>query len=235
MKHIEVCLTPDLLNYYSVENKIVVVIDIFRATSCMVTALANGIQSIIPVARVEACKALQEKGYLAAAEREGKKVEGFDLDNSPFSYLNPELKGQTLAMTTSNGTLAISKVKEADQVVIGAFLNKAALVQHLLKEQKDILLLCAGWRGRVNLEDSTFAGAILTDLINDFFYANDACGMARSTFHLAQNNPKRFLTDSSHFQRLKNMGNEADIDFCLAVDKYDTIPVLRGEALVKLE
>ena len=233
MKNIEVCLTPDLISHFDLNEKVVVAIDIFRATSCMTTALANGVEAIIPVATVEECKALQEKGYLAAAERDGKKVEGFDLDNSPFSYLNPELEGKTLAMTTSNGTLVISKSKEtAYKVVIGSFLNKTSVVQFLIKEQKDVVLFCAGWKGNVNLEDTFFAGALLNDLLHDFKYSNDSCALARSVYHLGKNAPKRFLMDSSHFNRLKKLGHEADMDFCLSIDNYQILPVLVGDRLV---
>lgn len=233
MKKIEVCLTPDLLHHYEIEDRIVVVADIFRATSTMVTAMANGVQSVIPVATIEECKALQEKGYLAAAERNTEQIEGCDFGNSPLSFVdNPEIKGKNLVMTTSNGTIAITKAKNAREVVIGAFLNQSTVVKYLRSQNADVLLLCAGWKGCVNLEDAMFMGALLNDLLEDFKFSNDACGMARSVFHLGKNNPKRFLTDSSHFQRLK--GNELleDIEFCLTMDKYDVLPVLKGEEIV---
>lgn len=234
MKNIEVCLSPELLPFYEVNDKIVVVIDIFRATSCIVTAFANGIESIIPVAEVADCKVLQSEGYLAAAERDGDQVEGFDFGNSPLAYLDADIKGKTLAMTTSNGTQAIDMAKRmgAREIIIGAFLNKTSIIKYLLKKRQDTLLLCAGWKGRVNLEDSIFAGNILDELINDFKFNNDACGLARSAYHLGKNNPTRFLTDSSHFQRLKSKGRMEDIDFCLTIDKYDLIPVLSGDKLV---
>jgi len=234
MKNIEVCLSPELLPFYEVNDKVVEVIDIFRATSCIVTALAAGAESITPVAEIEECKALQAQGYLAAAEREGDQVEGFDFGNSPLAYLETDMKGKKLAMTTSNGTKAIGMAKKmgAEEIITGAFLNKTSIVKYLLEKQKDILLLCAGWKGRVNLEDSIFAGNILDELLNDFSFNNDACGLARSAYHLGKNNPTRFLTDSSHFQRLKNKGRMEDIDFCLTLDKYDLIPFLKGDKLI---
>lgn len=232
MKKIEVCLTPDLLHHYDLNDTIVVVADIFRATSTMVTAMANGIESVIPVATLEECQALQAKGYLGAAERNMERVEGFQFGNSPLAFVdNPAIKGAKLAMTTSNGTLAISKAKHAQQVVIGSFLNKSTVATYLREQSVDVLLLCAGWKGRVNLEDAIFAGAILNDLLDNFKFSNDACGMARSAYHLGKNNPKRFLTDSSHFQRLKNRGLLDDIDFCLSFDKYNILPVLQGDEI----
>jgi len=132
MKSIDVCLTPDLLHLHNIDNTIVVVTDIFRATSCMVTGLAYGVGSITPVATVEECFELQQKGYIAAAERNAMKVEGFDLDNSPFSYMDEDLIGANIAMTTTNGTLSITKAKtSAVKVLVGAFLNLGAIVTTL--------------------------------------------------------------------------------------------------------
>ena len=94
MPKVEVCFSPDLIERYSLDEKIVVVVDILRATSCMTSGIAHGVASIIPVATLEECKELQQAGYIAAAERGGQKVDGFDLGNSPFSYMNPEYTGQ---------------------------------------------------------------------------------------------------------------------------------------------
>lgn len=233
MKSIQVCLTPDLVQHFELEGKLVVVIDIFRATSCIVTALANGAASVSPVKTLEECQALQEKGYLGAAERGGDQVAGFRFGNSPLAYIdNPEIKDKKLAMSTSNGTVAISKAIQADQVLIGSFLNKTSVVRYLLEQQKDVVLLCAGWRGMVNLEDSIFAGAVLDDLVRDFKYSNDACGLARAAYHLGKNNPNRFLMDSSHYQRLVDRGRQEDINFCLTVDKYNLVPILKGQEIL---
>jgi 2-phosphosulfolactate phosphatase len=237
MKTIEVCLTPDLMEYEDIAGKVVVVIDILRATSCMVTAIASGVKSIIPVAELAEAQALQKKGLLVGAERGGQKVEGFDLDNSPFSYQNTDLVGKTIGMTTSNGTFAIKEAqnKKAEQVIVGAFLNKSSVVEFLKKTNQHTTLLCAGWKGKVNLEDAFYAGALLNDLINYFKFNNDSCVLARSVYHLGQNNYKRFISDSSHYQRLMNFGNEADIEFCLTEDIYRVIPIMQGDELVRLK
>jgi 2-phosphosulfolactate phosphatase len=113
----------------------------------MTTAFAHGVEKIIPVATLEECRALQVQGLLAAAERDAKKAEGFDLDNSPFSYMDEKLKGQTIAMTTTNGTLAITKSSKAIKVIIGSFLNKTAVINFLLSQPHHVLILCAGWKG----------------------------------------------------------------------------------------
>lgn len=235
MKNIEVCLTPDLVDLYGVKGKIVVVIDILRATSCMTTAIAHGVKSLIPVATLEECKALQQKGYIAAAERDGKMAEGFDIGNSPFSYMEKELVGKTIAVTTTNGTQAIVKSKDAQEVIIGSFLNKTAIINYLKTQSCDVLLVCAGWKGKINLEDTLYAGAIIEGLEKDFASENDSAITAVTLYKVAKNDMMKFLSNSSHVRRLKGLNINKDISFCLTPDVYNVIPVLRGKELVKME
>lgn len=233
MKNIDVCLTPDLLPLHKINNSIVVVTDIFRATSCMVTGFAYGVKSIIPVATVEECKNLQNIGYVAAAERNAEKVEGFDLDNSPFSYMDERLIGGKIAMTTTNGTLSISKAKtDAVKVIVGAFLNLAAVVNHLKNQPYDVLVLCAGWKGRPNLEDTLFAGAVVEALKDEYFVSEDSAILAMRTYQQAKDNMLAYLANSSHIRRLQGLGINKDISYCLQKDLYDVLPVLRGNELV---
>ncbi|TAE39346.1 MAG: 2-phosphosulfolactate phosphatase [Runella slithyformis] len=233
MKSIDVCLTPELLHLHNIENSIVVVTDIFRATSCMVTGMAHGIGSITPVASVEECFALQQQGYVAAAERNAQKVAGFDLDNSPFSYMDEGLVGAHIAMTTTNGTLSIAKAKaSAVKVLVGAFLNLGAVTNYLQSQQYDVLVLCAGWKGKVNLEDTLFAGALVEALHDEYMIAEDGALLAMRTYQQAKDDMLSYLATSSHVRRLQRLGIHKDIQYCLQRDLYDVVPVLRGSALV---
>jgi 2-phosphosulfolactate phosphatase len=235
MKQLDVCLTPDLLHLHKLDNSIVVVADVFRATSCMVTGLAYGVKSITPVASIEECKLLQDKGYIAAAERDARKVEGFDLDNSPFSYMNERLIGSQIAMTTTNGTLSISKAKaSAVKVMIGSFLNLGALANHLRSEHYDVLVLCAGWKGRPNLEDTLFAGALADSLKDQFMLLEDGTLMAHRLYEQSKGNLLASVSNSSHVRRLQRLGIQKDISYCLQTDLYDIVPVLRGSTLVAM-
>ncbi|MFN3784249.1 MAG: 2-phosphosulfolactate phosphatase [Spirosomataceae bacterium] len=235
MKQIDVCLSPDLLHLHNLENSIVVVTDIFRATSCMVSGFAHGVQSIIPVASVEECKAYQERGYIAAAERNAQKVEGFDLDNSPFSFMEDRLIGSKIAMTTTNGTLSITKAKPtAVKVIVGAFLNLKAITDYLKSQQYDVVVLCAGWKGRPNLEDTLFAGAVVEALQEEYFVSEDSALMAMRTYQQAKENILGFLANSSHVRRLQRLGIQKDITYCVQHDLYDVVPILRGNELVVL-
>ncbi len=234
MKKIDVCPTPELLHLYSLENKIAVIVDVFRATSCMTTAFAHGIEKIIPVAQIDECKALQQQGYLAAAERNATKVDGFDLDNSPFSYMQPDLAGKTLAMTTTNGTLAITKSLAAKQVIVGSFLNRKAVTDYLQSQPYDVLVVCAGWKGKYNLEDTLFAGAVVCALKNEYAIEDDGALAAHMIYDAAKFNMIKFIANSSHVRRLARLNLTRDIEFCLRENLYDVVPVLQNRALVKM-
>ncbi|MEK6477585.1 2-phosphosulfolactate phosphatase [Catalinimonas sp. 4WD22] len=235
MKSIDVCLSPDLMHLYDVQDKAVVVVDILRATSCMTTAVAHGVSSIKPVAEVDTCEALREEGYLIAAERGGIKIDGFDFGNSPFEYISNEIKGKKIGVTTTNGTRAISLSKGAKTLLVGSFLNLSSVAKFLNQQEHDILIVCAGWKGHVNLEDTLYAGALAEQLTAKFSRACDSTLAAITLYHAAKNDMMSFLQNSSHVQRLKSLNIEKDIAFCLQLDQYDAVAVLEGDELVKLK
>jgi 2-phosphosulfolactate phosphatase len=231
MKSIDICLSPELMPLYDVNSKTVVVVDILRATSCMTTAFAHGVHSIRPVAEVEECAALRQQGYLLAAERGGEKVAGFDLGNSPFEYMDESLAGKKIGVTTTNGTRAISLARESKLLLIGSFLNISALAALLNEQENNILIVCAGWKGHVNLEDTLFAGALAGRLTARFTQTCDSTLMAVSLYHAAKHKLLSFLENSSHVQRLKGLGIEKDIAFCLEHDRYELVPFLKDDEL----
>jgi 2-phosphosulfolactate phosphatase len=231
MPNVEVCLSPDLLHLFNLRKKNVVVVDILRATSCMVTALAHDVEVIIPVASIEECKFLQKQGYISAAERDGLKVEGFELDNSPFSYQNEDLKGKKIAVTTTNGTQAITKSVEAEKIIIGAFLNISAVAAFLLEEQRDVIILCAGWKGNFNLEDTLFAGALIEILQKQFTVEQDSSLAALELYLSKKTELLPFILASSHAKRLSKLNIKDDIAFCLQHDTYDVLPIFHEKEL----
>ncbi|ALL08318.1 2-phosphosulfolactate phosphatase [Pedobacter sp. PACM 27299] len=235
-KSIEVCLTPALLDLYSIEDRVVVVIDVLRATSSMVYGIDNGASAIIPVAQVDDCLNYVDKGFLLAAERNGEVVEGYDFGNSPFSYSREKVNGKTIVLTTTNGTKALHLAqKRAHQVVIGSFLNLEALCNWLRIQDKGVLLLCAGWKDKFNLEDTLFAGAVVKELRKDFTHFDDSCVAAEDLYDLAKDDLRNYLHKSSHSHRLAELNIEEDVKFCLQLNICTAIPVLVGDALVALE
>ena len=232
MPTLDVCLTPRLIPDFALGDKTVVVVDVLRATSCMVTALAHGVQRIIPVHDLEEARRHKEAGLITAAERDGHTAPGFDMGNSPFGFMEAHLKGQTVAMTTTNGTKSIVLSRHAAEVVIGAFINLQAVANYCLKAGRDIVVVCAGWRDMVNAEDTLFAGALAHQLMATHNAANDATTISRYLYEQNRHDIKAFLRPTSHFNRLFKLGLEVDIDFCLTHDIYNVVPVLQDGYLV---
>ena len=234
MPHLEVCLSPELLHLHDLKGKLVIVIDIFRASSCMVKALAEGVDHIRPVAQVEECFSLGKQGYIMAGERNGVMVEGFNLGNSPLQYADRAYEGKKIAMTTTNGTLALSKAAtDAEAVWIGAFHNLSALTEAVKKRGVDTLLLCAGWKGKFSMEDTLFAGALSQGLWDAFTCYDDATLAALNLYHQVQNNLMDFLKGANHYKRLHRMGVEEDLAFCLKQDCHPVIPMY-SEGMIRL-
>jgi 2-phosphosulfolactate phosphatase len=231
MRKIDVCLSPDLMHLYKTDDRTVVIVDILRATSCMTTAFAHGIQSITPFASLEDCLSMKSLGYLTSGERDGKKVDGFDLGNSPFEYMSEKLKGQKIAFTTTNGTQAIAKSIGAREIVIGSFLNLTALANYLKKGKNDILVVCAGWKGRFNLEDTLFAGALIEALNHTVVLECDAPQACLHLYMISKSDMMEFLKEASHIKRLTNLKIVEDINFCLTIDKYEVVPVMKDSFL----
>lgn len=232
MNSIEVCLSPELIHQHELKGKIVVVVDIFRATSCMVTGLAHGVSAIRPVAEVEECLALGKDGYIMAGERGGQKVDGFDIGNSPFEYQSDLVHGKKVAISTTNGSQAIVKSKEADEVIIGAFLNLEAVSQYVLQAKKDVIVHCAGWKGTVNLEDTLFAGALIDECAEEMRTNGDSAHLAHQLYIGNHDNLLGFSKQSSHAERLAGFGVEKDLEFCLQVDEYQVLPRLVDGELI---
>ncbi|PSL06602.1 2-phosphosulfolactate phosphatase [Cecembia rubra] len=229
MKKIETCLSPQLLHLYEIKGKNVLIVDIFRATTSMIAALANNVISITPFKNLEECEAMKPHGYVIAGEREGKKVANFDLGNSPLSYLNNAFSNKKIAITTTNGTLAIEMVKEnANNIIIGAFINLNATIKYLKSQKEDLLILCAGWKGKFNLEDSLYAGAVAYLLKNAYTTECDGTLALKSLYEANKNNMAGFLANASHTKRLQNQNIEADIDFCLTFDIYELIGLFKN-------
>lgn len=232
MRTVEVCFSPELIHLHELEGKIVVVVDIFRATSTMVAAIANGVKEILPFPDLESCRQMQQKGFLIGGERNGHTAPGFEMGNSPVAYLTGDYAGRSLAMTTTNGTQAIDKSRGADEILVGAFPNLQATVSYIQTRQKDVLIHCAGWKGHFNLEDSLYAGALVKALETTHPADEDAALAMKSLFEKEGHNLRGFLSQASHAKRLQNHGIESDIEFCLSYDLYDLVVKVNEEGFL---
>lgn len=229
---VEVCVSPALIDTFDIREKIVVIIDILRASTSICVALDYGAACIAPAATVADCLRYRAEGYLCAAERDGKTVEGFEFGNSPYAFMAPELKGCKLALTTTNGTRALHASLEARRIVIGAFANISALAGWLRRQQTSVVLHCAGWKNKLNLEDTIFAGALLVELADDFAPGDDAAVLAKSLYEAADNEKRAYITASAHYKRLMELNLQKDVKYCLRRDSHNVIPVFEDGRLI---
>lgn len=235
MRKLEVVMSPALLPYYKVAGKSVVVIDILRATSSMCVAFKNGVEKILPVSSPEECKIFKDFDFIIAAEKDAVKVDGFDLGNSPFDFDNYLLEGKSIAMATTNGTKALKYAQEqgAKNIVIGSFLNLTQVCNWIRSVNDDIILLCAGWKDKVNLEDTLFAGAVCSALQHDFVTDCDSALSAKLLYESNRDNLERLVRQSSHARRFRLLHLQTDdIKYCLQVDLTLVLPILKGVYLV---
>ena len=234
-KHnINVCFSPHLVSSYVDEDTVVAVMDVFRATSAICTAIHNGAEKVIPVINVDKAREyLGEENCIVGAERDGEVLDGFEYGNSPYSYMGDHVKGKTVIISTTNGTFAIGAAQMAHKVGIASFLNLDAISKWLANQNRRIVLLCAGWKNKFNLEDSLLAGAIAENLSGNLVNSDlsDSAIAAMHLYRIAKNDLNGFLKDSSHRKRLKKLFIEKDIDYCLTKNTTDVVPVLSGGVL----
>ena len=231
-------LSPALLHLYDLSNSIVVIIDVFRATSTIASVLYNGAKCVIPVDSVaRAIDISKSIDGIAAGERDGKVADGLEHGNSPLEYHREFIENKTLVLTTTNGTrlLQMAIDKGADTIISGSFPNLSAVCEYLIAENKNVVLGCAGWKDRFNLEDTLFAGAVISQVKENFTIYCDSSLMAEAMYNKHKNNLMKFAPNLTHYHRLvERFGLIEDIRFCLTNDLANVLPVYKeGKLTIK--
>jgi 2-phosphosulfolactate phosphatase len=230
-------LSPALLHLYDINNSIVVIIDVLRATSTVATALFNGAKCVIPVDSVAKCIELGKQiDSITAGERDGKIAEGLKHGNSPFEYPKEFVAGKTLVLTTTNGTklLHMALDKGAGDIITGSFPNLSSVCDYLLWQNRNVILGCAAWKDKVNIEDTLFAGAVISRIKNNFSINCDSSQIAETIYEDAKNDLFGFIKqkNASHYHRLNDYGLEKDIRYCLTPDIADVLPFYEEGKLI---
>jgi 2-phosphosulfolactate phosphatase len=223
------CFSPALLHLYDLKQSVVVIIDVFRATSTIASALANGAQCVIPVDDVQKAINISEQlGAIAAGERDGQIAPGLQYGNSPLEYSANFIKDKTLVLTTTNGTklLYMALAQQADTIITGSFPNLNAVCNFLISQNKNVVLGCAGWKDRFNIEDTLFAGAVISKIKQHFTIHCDSSLTAEMLYEQNKNNLLQFAPSLTHYHRLvERFGLIEDIRFCLTPDVADVLPL----------
>jgi len=233
---IHTCFSPALLHLYDLNNAVVVIIDVFRATSTIAAALHNGAKCVIPVDEVaKAIEISKQIDGIAAGERDGKLAEGLQHGNSPLEYSKDFIKDKTLVLTTTNGTklLQMALDNKASTIITGSFPNLSAVCTFLVNENKNVVLGCAGWKDRFNLEDTLFAGAVIAKIKKSFTIHCDSSLTAELLYNQHKDNLIDFASTLTHYHRLvERFGLIEDIKFCLTPDGANVLPLYENGKLM---
>lgn len=227
IRHIDTVLSPMLLPLYELQDKTVVVIDVLRATTSICTALANGAEMILPVDSREAAEDMAKRGYIVAGERGGVKLPFAALGNSPLGFTRERVSGEEIVYCSTNGTKTIVAAELADTILIGAFVNLSALTEHIVHELRGgVILLCSGWKGKCNIEDTLCAGAMAEQLLDNEGFAaeSDSTNAALDMWKASKNNLLEKARTVEHWKRLEALGEGTGCEQCFAVDALSVVP-----------
>ena len=233
-RSVEVCFSPALFgDILTTGEFIVVLVDILRATTTICTAVGNGVEAIVPVATHDEARRLKEQGFLVATEKDGVQLDFADFGNSAFSFTREAVGGKTLVYCTTNGTRALGIAKNATGIAIGAFVNISAVTEWLARQQKDVVILCSGWKNKFCLEDALFAGALTERLLaTGVFRAEcDSAEAAMDLWSVAKGDPLGYIEKAAQRHRLKKLGLDDVIPYSFACDQVSVVPLFDGEAI----
>jgi 2-phosphosulfolactate phosphatase len=233
-RSVEVCFSPGLFHdILTTGDFIVVLVDILRATTTICAAVGNGVEAIIPVATHDEARRLKQEGFLVASEKDGVQVDFADFGNSAFSFTREAIGGKTLVYCTTNGTRALEIAKSASSIAIGAFTNISALTEWLAGRQKNVVILCSGWKNKFCLEDTLFAGALTVRLLETGLFRTD-CDSAHASmdlWSLAEDDVLGYLEKAAQRHRLKKLGLDDVIPYSFECDRVDVVPVFDGRVI----
>lgn len=229
---LDLCLCPALYPYYQKEGDTVIVVDAFRASATICAAFASGASAVIPVASIEEAKQYKLQGFLVGAERNARKCDFADFGNSPFDYTRESVSGKELVFTTTNGTQAIQVAKECLRLFVGTFSNIDAVLKVSLQSSPErVVILCAGWQNRINIEDTLFGGAFAEKLSekDELIVGSDSVRIALELWQQAKSNPLEYLKKSDHYARLIANGAASDAPYCLQMNTVPVVPIYNKE------
>jgi len=233
-RSVEVCLSPVLFpDILARDDFVVVLVDILRATTTICTAVANGVEAIIPVATHDEARRLKAEGYLVATEKDGVQLDFADFGNSASSFTREAIGGKTLVYCTTNGTRALEIARGASGIAIGAFVNISALTEWLAQRHQNVVVLCSGWKNKFCLEDTLFAGALTEKLLatGAFETTCDSAHASMDLWQVAEGDVLGYIEKAAHRRRLKRLGLDDVLPYSFAWDEVDVVPVFDGRVI----
>jgi 2-phosphosulfolactate phosphatase len=240
VNQIDLYFTPPETERASIDGRQIVIIDVLRSCTSIAVALSNGASKIIPVETVEEAARLAStlgtKARLLCGERDGRKVSGFDLGNSPRDYSRERVEGATLIFASTNASPLMAGLLEGREQMLLAYVNVGAVAEAVRRRGEDLAIVCAGKNKRFALEDAACAGALIRRLerAGEALQVNDAAEMAREYDRAHGRDPEAILRRSEHGRDLIEMGFEEDLPVCAEIDSVPVVPYLREGRITAL-
>lgn len=240
LRYIDVFFSVQSFQEEELRGKSAVIIDVLRASSTIITALSNGARKVIPVAdmsdAMKIATTMDQKDYLLCGEKNGQKIEGYHLGNSPAEYTPEVVSGKTLIFNTTNGTKAIKKASLANQIYVGTFLNQQSILEAIAEHDDEVILVCSGWQGRLSIEDTLFAGSLIHHLSGGQLpdTAKDGAKVAFGLYEKYKHDLLGTINKSDHAKRLAELVPNGDISFCCKVNEFNVLPGMRDGILTNL-
>lgn len=226
---VDIIVSADEIKKEKIEGKTVVVIDVLRATSTIVTALYNGCKAVVPVLTVDEAKSIFNKNrenYILGGERNALKIEGFNCSNSPLEYKKEVVKDKELVITTTNGTKAIKGSIGAKNIIIGSMLNGPSVAKKIVDLDNDVVFVNAGTFGEFSLDDFVCSGYIIDCLKNNYNYEVEMTDIAATANYMYKSNEdlSTVLKMAKHYKRIIELGMKDDLEYCSKRDIIDIVP-----------
>jgi 2-phosphosulfolactate phosphatase len=237
---IDVLFAPTEIGERELNGRVAAVIDVLRATTTITEAIANGARALVPAADLEdALRLAQTFGrdeVVLCGERGARKIEGFDLGNSPLEFTSEAVADKLVVMTTTNGTRALIAGQGADRCVVASFLNMSAIARDLLSSGKPIVIVCAGREGRFSLDDALCAGSLIRALRAGTGAAvrmNEGALAASALERRYHKHLGAVMRRTAAARQIVEAGHEADIAYCLTRDRHDVVPVMSDRQIIR--
>lgn len=235
---IDIIISADDIIESKLENKTAVVIDMFRATSVITTALSNGCKEVIPCLTInetleEAAK-YQKGSYILGGERKAVKIDGFDLSNSPLEYTKEIVDNKTVFMTTTNGTRTLMKCLAAKRIIIAAMINAEASAKKLIDINDDVVIVNAGTNGNFSMDDYICSGYIISEILKNKTNV-DLTDIAKTAKMIYESHTDilSYVKEATHYSVMKSLKLDDDIEYCVQKSILDIVPEYKDKKITK--
>ncbi|MCY6960139.1 2-phosphosulfolactate phosphatase family protein [Clostridium brassicae] len=234
--NIDIIISSEDIKEEKIKGKTIVIIDMLRATSVIVTALYNGCKEVIPVIDIEEARDVvknEREKYVLGGERKALKIEGFDFSNSPLEYLDGSAKGKILVMTTSNGTKAINRSISAERMLIGAMINASSVAKKVVEVGNDVVIINSGTNGEFSIDDFLCSGYIIECILKEIKVDMSDIAITANYMYKQNEDLITFIKNAKHYNILLELGLQKDLEYCCRKDIINIVPeFINGKIII---